>query len=250
MRYKQLEEGIQSGLVSYKKGDNVWLDSDVAPNFWRAPTDNDFGARLHRNLGVWRSAGHNRKVCNVDVKEEKDKVIVTYHYRLTDVSADLTQQFTVDGNGDVWIELDYKTTNEDLKEMPRFGVSMSLCKSLNNYRYYGRGLEENYTDRCHGSLIGVYQTEIDKMLTPYVRPQENGARTDIRRLLLTDNKGNGIEIVAAQPLIATALNYASEDFDPGLTKKFMHRNDLYPRSVVVLSLDLFQRGLGGINSWG
>jgi beta-galactosidase len=99
-------------------------------------------------------------------------------------------------------------------------------------------------------MLGIYQSKVKDQYVAYLRPQENGNKTDVRWLTLTDDVGFGLKIEAFQPVGVTALHNASEDFDPGMTKKHQHFNDIYPRKEVVLSIDLFQRGIGGTNSWG
>jgi beta-galactosidase len=243
-------KGAASGLISYQKNGKEVLKEAVAPNFWRAPIDNDFGAEIQYRLNVWRAAGMNRLLKNVDVKEENNSVKVIYQYRLTDVSADYTQTYTVDGKGTIMVDVQYKTMNTDITEMPRFGNVITLPFELDNYQYYGRGPVENYVDRCDAAMLGIYESKVKDQYVPYLRPQENGNKMDVRWLTLTDDSGFGLKVEGLQPMGATALHNASEDFDPGMTKKHQHINDIYPRNEVVLSIDLFQRGIGGTNSWG
>lgn len=75
-------------------------------------------------------------------------------------------------------------------EVPRIGVRFRLPAQMNNVQYFGRGPEENYIDRNHGTMVGIYQTTADKMYFNYVRPQENGHHTDTRWLNLSPDKGN------------------------------------------------------------
>lgn len=239
----------QSGLTSYKKNNKEVLKGAIGPNFWRAPIDNDFGAEIQRRLNVWRGAGYNRILKDVTVNDEDNGVVITYFYRLPDVAADYIQTYIIDGNGSITVDVQYKTTNTELDEMPRFGNMITLPIEFNNYKYYGRGPVENYVDRCDAALLGIYGSKVKDQFVPYLRPQENGNKTDVRWLTLTDESGFGLKVEGLQPLGVTALHNASEDFDPGFTKKFMHQNDIYPRKEVVLNLDLFQRGLGGTNSW-
>lgn len=239
-----------SGLMSYQKDGREVLKQPVKPNFWRAPIDNDFGADIQRKLSVWRGAGDNRHLRSAEVTEENNSVVITYQYRLTDVSADYIQSYSVDGDGAITVHTQYKTTNTDIKEIPRFGNVITLPVKLDNYQYYGRGPQENYIDRCSGAMLGIYQSKVKDQYVRYLRPQENGNKTDVRWLTLTDDTGFGLKVEASQPVGVTALHNASEDFDPGMTKKHQHFNDIYPRDEVVLSIDLFQRGIGGTNSWG
>lgn len=239
-----------AGLVNYSKGGKDILTSTIEPNFWRAPTDNDFGAGIEKKLNVWRGAGYNRKLKEVSVKQTDNAVSIVFFYRLTDVAADYTQTYTIDGTGAITVGVEYKTNNGEIKEIPRFGNTITLPVEYENYQYYGRGPVENYVDRCDAAKLGIYESKVKDQYVPYLRPQENGNKTDVRWLTLTDNYGFGLKVEGLQPLGVTALNNASEDFDPGFTKKFMHRNDIYPRKEVILNLDLFQRGLGGATSWG
>jgi len=247
---KNPNQADKTGLESYaRQGKNV-LKETVQPNFWRAPIDNDFGANIQRKLSVWRAAGYNRELTNVEVKEANNAVSVVFNYRLPDVAADYTQTYTVNTDGSILVDVHYSTENKELKEIPRFGNVLTLPVSFDTYQYYGRGPVENYVDRKDAALLGIYESKVKDQYVPYLRPQENGNKTDVRWLTLTDNAGFGLKVEGLQPMGVTALHNASEDFDPGFTKKQQHINDIYPREEVVLSLDLFQRGIGGTNSWG
>jgi len=148
------------------------------------------------------------------------------------------------------INVTYQAGPNELPEMPRFGMIMSLKKEFENFSYYGRGPLENYTDRNTASFTGIYESPVAAQYVPYTRPQENGYKTDVRWLTLTDNAGKGIRIEGLQPICVSALNNLPEDFDPGLSKKYRHTNDITPRHEVILCVDLLQRGVGGDTSWG
>lgn len=238
------------GMYQYSKANKEVLTQVVEPNFWRAPTDNDFGSNSQRKLNVWRAAHVNKKLIEMDVQETTEAVIIHYHHRLLDVSADYFQTYTMDENGSVTVEIEYQTSNKDIAEIPRFGNTFTLPRSIDNYEYYGRGPIENYIDRCDASKLGIYNSKVQDQYVAYIRPQENGNKTDVRWLTLTDSEGFGLKIEGLQPLGVTVLHNASEDFDPGLTKKYRYQSDISPRNETVLTIDLFQRGLGGINSWG
>jgi len=240
----------KTGLESYSKNGKELLKSNLQPNFWRAPIDNDFGSQSQRKLNVWRAAGYNRVLKDVQVNESEHAVSVVYQFRLTDVAADYNQTYTVKGDGSIEVLVSYTTENKELTEIPRFGNVLTLPVSYNNYRYYGRGPVENYVDRKDAALLGIYESKVKDQYVSYLRPQENGNKTDVRWLTLTDESGYGLKVEGVQAMGVTALHYASEDFDPGFTKKQQHLNDIYPRDEVVLNLDLFQRGVGGTNSWG
>jgi beta-galactosidase len=200
---------------------------------------------------VWRAAGDNTSVKNVKVEQLENRTTVIVDLFLKDVFSDYQIVYTLEGNGALSINVLYKQGSVAVPEMPRFGMIMSLPKKMENFTYYGRGPWENYADRKTASLIGVYQSKVADQYVPYTRPQENGYKTDIRWLTLTDNDGDGIKIEGLQPICASALHNWPEDFDPGFTKKNQHLSDIYPnRNAVILSVDLGQRGLGGDDSWG
>jgi beta-galactosidase len=240
-----------SGLIAgYQVDNNRYFNQKPTPNFWRAPTDNDFGNGMERKCNIWRTAGGNTRVKNITVKEEDGKAIVIADMYLKDVASDYQIVYVLTGNGDLAVNVSYKAGANELPAMPRFGMIMSLSKEFENFSYYGRGPWENYADRNYASQIGIYSSKVSDQYVPYTRPQENGYKTDLRWLTLTNNEGKGICIEGLQPICASALNNWPEDFDPGLSKKYRHINDITPRKEVVLCVDLAQRGVGGDNSWG
>ena len=241
-----------SGLLESYVADNEWyFNSKPTPNFWRAPTDNDFGNGMERKCNIWRTAGVNTSVKNIAVKQEDGKAVVTADLYLKDVASDYQIVYTMTADGALAVNVSYKAGANELPEMPRFGMIMSLNKEFDNFAYYGRGPWENYSDRNDASFIGLYSSKVSDQYVPYTRPQENGYKTDLRWLTMTNNEGKGIRIEGLQPICASALNNWPEDFDPGLSKKYRHTNDITPnRDEVILSVDLAQRGVGGDTSWG
>ncbi|MDD4970571.1 MAG: glycoside hydrolase family 2 TIM barrel-domain containing protein [Paludibacter sp.] len=242
----------KSGLLGEYKVDERWyFNNKPTPNFWRAPTDNDFGNGMERKCNIWRMAGENTSVKDISVKEESGKTVVTANIYLNDVASDYQLVYSMTADGALTINVTYKAGTNQLPEMPRFGMIMSLDKSFDNFTYYGRGPWENYADRNYASQIGIYSSKVSDQYVPYTRPQENGYKTDLRWLTLTNNEGKGLRIEGLQPICASALQNWPEDFDPGISKKYRHINDITPnRDEVILSVDLAQRGLGGDNSWG
>ena len=237
-------------LVAYQHKGNTLLRGAPQPHFWRAPTDNDFGNRMQLLSSVWRNAGNNKEVIAVDVKEIDKVLTITTTYRLHDVSSNYTMTYTASPGGKLRVAASWEAGREKLPEMPRFGMQMRLQKDYDLFSWYGRGPWENYSDRKSAALIGSYSSSVADQYVPYVRPQENGYKTDVRWLTLTNEEGEGIRIEGLQPLGVSALHYLTEDFDPGFTKKQQHLNDINPRNEVILHVDLNQRGLGGEDSWG
>src|SRR5690606_10440157 len=162
-----------------------------------------------------------------------------------------TIEYLFKNDGAIQVTASIDMSGRELPELPRFGMTMELPGAFSTLSYYGRGPWENYSDRKASSFVGRYKDQVENQATwTYIRPQENGYKTDVRWLSLTDGKGKGIHIEGLQPLGFSALNNRTEDFDPGLTKKQQHPTDIKPRQNVFLNVDLKQRGVGGDNSWG
>ena len=237
-------------LESYKILRKNLIDKGPEINFWRAPTDNDFGNDMQRKSNIWRYAGESKRMKEFLIKEENSEVVITVKYLLADIASEYTITYSVNGDGALKIEADYQAGSNSLPEMPRFGMLFTLPIEMDNIKYYGRGPWENYSDRKFSSFIGEYQYKVSGQTIPYVRPQEYGNRTDVRWFILTDQTGKGIRIDGLQPLNISALNNSPEDLDPGFTKKQQHPKDIFKRFDITLAIDLSQRGLGGDNSWG
>jgi beta-galactosidase len=235
-------------LVRYVDGNRDVMSQLPEPWFWRAPTDNDWGAGFQHKANIWRT--NHRKHLDGAVQLFDDKVVAVATYRLTDARSLYVEMYTFASDGSLKVEVKFQRGDEDVPELPRFGMRMILPQDYKHFTFYGRGPWENYSDRNESSFIGLYEQSTDEQLFPYVRPQESGNKTDVRWLELTDDEGVGLRIDGMQPLSVSAMPYRSEDLDPGLTKKQMHYSDIEPRREVVLHVDLVQRGLGGDDSWG
>jgi beta-galactosidase len=222
------------------------------PYFWRAPIDNDFGNQMPNRLGVWRTAHHNLRKETVEILHESpDSLVLVVNYLLTDIGAMYQLRYTVLGDASVAIQSTLDFSNTSLPELPRFGMRMEFAKEFSKLNYFGRGPFENYSDRNTASFIGLYQSTVPEQYVNYIRPQENGYKTDVRWVELQNNAGTTFRVEAiGQPLSISALHNHAEDFDPGITKKQQHINDITHRNITVLHIDHLQRGLGGDNSWG
>jgi beta-galactosidase len=222
------------------------------PYFWRAPTDNDFGNNMPLRSGVWRTAHANRVVKKITVGEQGESGLpITVVYELSDIAVPYTIEYLIRNDGAIKVTASMDMTGRELPELPRFGMRLQLPGYFNNLSYYGRGPWENYSDRNTAAFVGLYKSEVkDQYTQQYIRPQENGYKTDVRWLSLTNKEGKGILFEGVQPVCFSALNNSTEDLDPGLTKKQQHPTDIRPRNDVWLNLDLKQRGVGGDDSWG
>lgn len=242
----------KSGLISdYSNNGKRYFEEFPKPNFWRAPTDNDFGNGMPLKCNVWRTAGDNITLKNVaEFADEGGKSGLTAAFILNDVASEYKIEYLMRVDGSLEIIPSYKKGTNAVPEMPRFGMIFSLTNEFENFNYYGRGPLENYSDRNTASFKGIYNSKVADQYVPYSRPQENGYKTDIRWADLTNNAGKGISITGIQPICMSALNNYPMDFDPGISKKNQHLSDIAPRKLSVICVDLAQRGLGGDDSWG
>ena len=228
--------------------------SGPAPNFWRAPTDNDYGNGFPVRSGVWRLAGRppSRHLDSMTIATDPDaaRVTVTSHFSLRSINARYTLSHEVHPDGTTAISAHLTGVDEDLPEMPRFGTILTLPGDLDQVEWYGRGPHENYWDRRTGAAVGRYTAPVSELAHPYVRPQETGTRSDTRWVALTDGSGTGLLVTGLPTISFSALPYTIEDLDGGETKSQRHWADLVPRDEVTLTVDHLQQGVGGDDSWG
>jgi len=240
-----------NGMLAEYSCHNIRLLYDgPQPDFWRAPTDNDFGNRMSEISNVWRVAARNRTLKNFNIEKSDNAYIIRSIYELADVSSPYTMTYTVSPDGKVTVRASWKAGRQGLPEIPRFGMIMRLPPQFNTFTYYGRGPWENYSDRNTSSFVGIYSSSVTEQTFDYIRPQENGNKTDIRWLTLTNNEGFGLKISGLQPLSVKAAHNTVDDLDFGITKKNLHPSDVTPQKDIFLNVDFLQRGVGGDDSWG
>ena len=221
----------------------------LKPNFWRAPTDNDFGAHIHRKYVAWKNPEIRLK--SLKQRTENKQVIVETAYEMPGVSAKLNLTYVINNEGAIKVT-QKMTTDKKVKisNMFRFGMQMQMPRSFETIEYYGRGPIENYIDRNHCTNLGIYRQSVTEQFYSYIRPQENGTRTDIRWWRMINKAGNGIEVVAASPFSASALHYTIESLDEGWSKQQGHSPEVEEADLTNLCIDKIQAGLGCVNSWG
>ena len=268
----KLEKKLQKQAAQMAKGKTVKMHEavpaalameNIRPNFWRAVTDNDMGAGLHNSRDVWKnptvkltqSAIADGKALFFDKKEKVS--IMKNIYDMPEVNATLTMTYTTYPGGIVELLMHFapKSAGADMPNMMRFGVRGDLSFTAQQLAFYGRGPQENYSDRNSGARLGVYRQTVDEQFFPYMRPQATGTKTDVRWIEI----GN-YRIMSDRPLSFSALNYTREELDEtcvaeptgqdkGKDKHQRHPYDLKKADHVELSIDLAEAGVGGINSW-
>ncbi len=238
-----------TGLItSYEAAGTKLLDSGPVPNFWRAPTDNDRGNGQHTRNQTWRDAGARRTVTDVTVRGlDAHTVEITVKGTLpTSTASAYGTTFTVFGNGEIRVDNTLTPGAPSLPYIPEIGTILHLPAALERFHYYGRGPEENHWDRKDGTDVGRWSGTVTEQWSPYLRPQENGNKTDVRWAALTDRHGRGLLVSGDGLLEVNASHFTPEDLSVGVR----HDYQLTPRDEVILRVNHRQMGVGGDNSWG
>ena len=248
--------GKKTGMIDYLDVDGepmLKFRESMTPEFWRAPTDNDYGASLQKKMRVWKNPQMNLK--SFDKSESKDSVVLTANFEMPEVKAELMLRYRINAAGEVAVT-EKMTTGKEAKvaDLFRYGMQLQMPASFSKLEYYGRGPEENYIDRHSSSFIGKYEANVKDEYYPYVRPQESGNHTDIRYFsIFNPATGKGITFEGYAPMECSAIPYLVEDLDAGIEKEHawgQHSGDLVEKGLVQLHIQQRQFGLGCIDSWG
>ncbi len=243
----------RSGFICLYEKDGLSFLKDGAelePNFWRAPTDNDFGANLQLKYRVWKEP--EMKLSSLDASIEDGLAVVKTRHEMPATGSVLEISYTINNEGAVLVNqrLVADKSRSDVPNMFRFGMQLPMPEEFSEIEYYGRGPVENYADRKNCADLGIYRQSVDEQFYPYIRPQETGTKSDIRWWKLFNAAGRGLEITAAAPFSASALHYTIESLDEGLAKANGHSPEVPEADLTNLCIDLVQAGLGCEDSWG
>ena len=252
-------------LLDYGQG-NI-LQSPVKANFWRAPIDNDFGFQMPKKMAAWKRATQEqtlksfailpveesgqlkRKISQGSLKQ--GVIRIESVFELPEVKGEVKVSYTINSNGDILVQSELSGIAETLPKIPRVGNNWVLKNQFQQVEWYGRGPQENYQDRKTGAMVGLYQSKVADLYYPYIRPQENGYRTDVRYVSFRNTHGYGLKVSAHEHLLGfNAHHQLNSDFDEGRDKISRHTFDIPNRKLVNVNIDYKQMGVGGDNSWG
>ena len=247
----ELYVGKRSGLIDYMTVDGQEMlqnRESIVPEFWRAPTDNDYGARLQQRFATWKSP-------RMEIKGfEAAGNTVVVKFNMPEQKATLEMTYAITTKGEVVVrEQMFVDKDAKISDLFRFGMQLQMPKQYDQVEYYGRGPVENYIDRNNSEFVGVYKNAVLKEYYEYVRPQESGNHTDVRWFSVIDNSGNGLQFYSNAPMEASALPYTMDQLDDGMhkDKKWGHHSgDLIPAGKTCVHIQQRQFGLGCVNSWG
>jgi len=231
---------------SWRAGGLEWLLSLPRLNFWRAPTDNDLGWKMDRELGPWRDAGASAVVESCDATESSHRLTIETVYRLGGVGASCSVTWRITDAAIIEAAVELRPSSDGPPSIPRIGLQFMLPEALHHLDWYGRGPHESYRDRWTSAFLGRWQADVRNWNHAYIRPQEVGNRIYVRWLRLADDAGRGLLVESVDgPLNVSAWPWTTEDLGQA-----EHSRDLVCRDFIVLNVDYGQMGVGGDNSWG
>jgi beta-galactosidase len=249
--FRLVFDAAKGTIANWSVADTELIHSGPQLNVWRAPTDNDgfkkasdwvsskdlthwLAVGLHKmehtvtSVKVQQTADHEVEI-SVVTRVESDKAPEAFLHR---------QTYTITGDGAVQIENQVQA-NVDVN-LPRVGLSLQLPTGFEQFTWYGRGPVENYRDRKVGTAVGLYSGMVAEQYVPYIMPQENGNKTDVRWLSLTNSEGVGLQVTADPLMEASVSHYSAAEL-----YRALHTNELNAQEEVILNLDHAQAGLGG-----
>jgi len=249
-QYTMVFDKKEGTLTSWKYKGQEMIVKGFSPNFRRAPTDNDIGNGMFKRCKPWYDASEKRSVINMQIRQvTSEAVTITVQLAFPDSVANETVEYTIHPGGRLKVTATIKPLREKLPELPRFGLNVELNGIFNSVKWYGRGPYENYWDRRTASFVGLYKSTVNEQFTPYIRPQENGYKTDVRWLELQTDKNLVLRVTGQPDFCFSALHYTYDDMK-GFKQGGKHIHDLEVKPFVDLNIDYRQMGVGGDDSWG
>ncbi len=258
----ELNLDSQSGeIISWIFDGNEITREPLKPNFWRPPTDNDLGNGMDQWAQVWQNATyHYTATLQQTPAKTPQGITFTVTYSLPENIAETTIQYTLIPDGSLQVNFRFQPLKNDLPNIPRLGMYMTLSQSFNTLNWYGKGPQESYWDRKTGQKIGVHSHSITDGFHRYSRPQETGNKTDVRwaalqsDILTLQATSDKLFNTSAWPFSMAELDFFSDEGAESasglvpVTKK--HGADIVLGNTIQWNIDYLQMGVGGDTSWG
>ena len=242
-----------TGYIAYIDIDGTQItqdDSQLRPDFWRAPTDNDYGAGMQNRLAAWQNPGLEKTAFSI--RQDGVNVVASGEYKFRHLDATLRLDYVITPAGKLVVTQSLKV-NPDAQNKPqplRFGMNMQVKKEYSQIEYYGKGPRENYIDRNNSESLAIWKQTVAEQYYPYIRPQESGTKTQVRWWAITNTAGKGLCFAGTQPLECQTLEYTKQDLQPTREKKQFHSGDLIAQPFNDVHISARSMGIGCVNSWG
>lgn len=252
--FKVTFDKTKGKMISYIYNGTQFIKNEegLKPTFWRAPVDNDYGWKMPVECAVWKEVSENPLTVKVFDITKNDEIEILMKYDYEDINSSWESKYTIYANGKIQVCNQFVSMNSALPVIPRIGMKMTMPSEFTNVKYFGRGPFENYSDRKYASHFGIYETTVGDLYFPYIRPQENGHRTDVTCLVLKNKDGLGLKFESDNFFEFNALHNLIDDFDGGKDKNKnpKHTNDIVVHDLIQLHIDHKMMGVGSDNSWG
>jgi len=242
----KLRIGKTTGVLeSYIFKNIKLLNSPLIPNFWRAPTDNDLGLIDFAEQSApsfdfsWKDTSKNRIIKDITYERVNNYIIkILVLFTIDKSEQDLSIQYTIYGDGSIIV----KNSIRPSINMGRFGMQLTIPNKYNQLTWFGNGPHETMLDRKTSGALGIYTGKVDELIHNYIKPQENGNRTDVRWAALTNEEDFGLFVsdIGGTHLSISAWPYSLEDLELA-----NHTYDLPKREFITLNIDYKQCGIGG-----
>lgn len=231
---------VDGTLRSLKIHGTEWLDSPFYPTFWRAPVSNDVASHWHYEKAAWKVASLYRKLISFSLEEKGSRYEVTSTWELpTSPTIQCSMRFRFEPDEQFTVDVDAQAV-PSLPNPFCFGLEGAAKDFAHNLQYYGLGPLETTADRTAGALLGQWQVDAFSALTPYMKPQSCGLRTDVRWLSC-----GGLRIEGDVPFCFSALPCTSHQLEGAA-----HPWELPTPQHTVLRLLAWECGVGGDDTWG
>lgn len=237
-------------LINFTFNNDNLLIKGPEVNFWRPPVDNDYGAGTQMRYKAWKDVVTTGTVNTVVKQLSKSEVQIEFTRDIINDDAQVVSTYLINGRGAIKVTNQLKVLKGEHSNFYKFGNKLVLPETYKNMTFYGKGPFEAYADRQHAAKVGLYEQTIAEQYFPYIRPQENGNKLDVRWVALTKVDGSGLKFISETPFNFSALNYSEDDLSSGDERNQKHAGELDARKEVFVNIDGFQQGLGSINSWG
>ena len=242
-----------TGFVAYIDVDGQPMlqeDYELKPNFWRAPTDNDYGAQFQRKFRAWHNPNFHMNDFKVTKQGDNCKVTARYDMRRTNSALIMTYLVTPEGKLIIDEKLDVDENAQEKPHLMRYGMQLQMPKQFDRIEFYGKGPQENYCDRNNFANLDIYSQMVSEQYWGYVRPQESGNKTQVRWWKVLNAAGKGFQFESTEPMECSAIPYLDDDLTLGEDKGQQHSGDLVERPFTTVNIAQKQMGMGCVNSWG
>jgi beta-galactosidase len=236
-----------NGLLNhYVFQEHNLLKKPLHLDFWRVPTSNDKGNKMHERLAIWKNISGKQNLIDFKIEKTDDTSFkISTESEIEGYNSILKTDYLVYGNGYIHVNFNIEINDDKLPEIPRLGFNLTVPSHFEYMTWYGRGPQETYWDRKSGAHIALYSGRVADQYVPYIVPQENANKTDVRWASFKNAEGYGLKVEGDKPLNIAAYPYEQENIS-----ELKNAANVTFQDLIEIHIDHQQMGIGGDNSWG